>query len=65
LQQQSGVAYLFVSHDLAVVRAVASRVAIMAEGRIVETGRPDDILRAPRAQATRDLVAAIPRLRLL
>jgi peptide/nickel transport system ATP-binding protein len=65
LQQQSGVAYLFVSHDLAVVRAVASRVAIMAEGRIVETGRPDDILRAPRAQATRDLVSAVPRLRLL
>jgi peptide/nickel transport system ATP-binding protein len=65
LQEQSGVAYLFVSHDLAVVRAVANRVAIMAEGRVVETGSPGDILHAPRAQATRDLVAAVPRLRRL
>ena len=64
LQDQTGVAYLFVSHDLAVVRAVANRVAIMSAGQIVETGAPDDILKAPQAQATRDLVAAVPRLRI-
>jgi peptide/nickel transport system ATP-binding protein len=63
LQEESGVAYLFVSHDLAVVRAVADRVAILAEGHIVETGAPDEVLRAPQADATRALVAAVPRLR--
>jgi peptide/nickel transport system ATP-binding protein len=65
VQEESGVAYLFVSHDLAVVRAVADRVAILAEGRIVETGAPDEVFRAPQADATRALVAAVPRLRKL
>lgn len=63
LQEQSGAAYLFVSHDLAVVRAVAKRVAIMSAGRIVEIGATEDVLKAPQAQATHDLVAAVPRLR--
>ena len=40
LQQERGIAYLFVSHDLAVLRAVSHRIAIMHEGRIVEAGRP-------------------------
>lgn len=64
LQDQTGVAYLFVSHDLAVVRAMAKRIAVMAAGRIVEIGATEDILKAPQAQATRDLVAAVPRLRI-
>jgi peptide/nickel transport system ATP-binding protein len=63
LKEASGVAYLFVSHDLAVVRAMADRLAIMAEGRIVETGPPEEVLRAPRSEAARALVAAAPRLR--
>jgi peptide/nickel transport system ATP-binding protein len=65
LQEESGVAYLFVSHDLAVVRAVADRVAIMADGQIVESGKPDEVFRMPQADATRALVAAVPRLRVL
>jgi peptide/nickel transport system ATP-binding protein len=63
LKEASGVAYLFVSHDLAVVRAMADRLAIMAEGRIVETGLPDEVLRRPQSEAARALVAAAPRLR--
>jgi peptide/nickel transport system ATP-binding protein len=65
LQEESGISYLFVSHDLAVVRAVADRVAIMADGQIVEHGKPDDVFRMPQAEATRALLAAVPRLRVL
>jgi peptide/nickel transport system ATP-binding protein len=63
LQEETGVAYLFVSHDLAVVRAVADRVAIMADGLIVETDTTERIFRDPQAEATRRLIAAVPRLR--
>jgi peptide/nickel transport system ATP-binding protein len=62
LQDETGVAYLFISHDLAVVRAVARRVAVMDAGRIVESGEPSQVLAAPREQATRALVRAVPRL---
>ena len=62
LQAETGVAYLLVSHDLAVVRAVAGRMAVMDCGRIVEAGAPDVIFGAPTAPATRTLVASVPRL---
>jgi peptide/nickel transport system ATP-binding protein len=62
LQDETGVAYLFVSHDLAVVRAVAHRVLVMDRGRIVEEGPPGAVLADPRSGAARALVAAIPRL---
>lgn len=64
LQREQGLAYLFVSHDLAVVRAIADRVAVMAEGRIVEQGDVQAVLDAPRTDATRALVEAAPRLAL-
>jgi peptide/nickel transport system ATP-binding protein len=62
LQEETGVAYLFVSHDLAVVRAVAHRVLVADRGRIVEEGPPEAVLADPRSEAARALVAAIPRL---
>jgi len=62
LQATHNVAYLFISHDLALVRAMAHRVAIMVSGRIVETGPAIDVIDAPQAAATKALVAAIPRL---
>jgi peptide/nickel transport system ATP-binding protein len=64
LQAETGVAYLFISHDLAVVRAIADRVAIMADGEIAETAPTDQIFNAPQSEATRRLLAAVPRLRL-
>jgi peptide/nickel transport system ATP-binding protein len=64
LQDETGVAYLFVSHDLAVMRAVARRIAVMDAGRIVETAPPEALLKAPQAAATRALLAAVPRLTL-
>ena|ERR1017187_158849 len=63
LQQQHGLAMLFISHDLAVVGEVASRVAVMRMGRIVETGSVRDVLTRPQHEYTRSLLAAVPTLR--
>ncbi|WP_295807775.1 ATP-binding cassette domain-containing protein, partial [uncultured Nitratireductor sp.] len=63
LQKSDGLSYLFIAHDLAVVRLIAHRVAIMERGRIVETGSTPQIIAKPQSQAGRALVAAAPRLR--
>lgn len=62
LQRERGLAYLFISHDLAVVRAISHRIAVMDTGRIVEEGPAADIVNAPRSDPARRLVAAVPRL---
>jgi peptide/nickel transport system ATP-binding protein len=63
LQREYGLAMLFISHDLAVVGQVASRVAVMRAGHIVETGRVRDVLTRPQHEYTRSLLAAVPTLR--
>lgn len=60
LQQELGLAYLFVSHDLSVVRHVSDRVAVMYLGRIVETAPADRLFSAPRHPYTAALRASIP-----
>ncbi|MFE5338857.1 dipeptide ABC transporter ATP-binding protein [Isoptericola sp. NPDC056578] len=60
LQAEHGLAYLFISHDLAVVRQVADQVGVMSRGRLVEQGAADQILLDPQEEYTRELVAAIP-----
>jgi peptide/nickel transport system ATP-binding protein len=62
LQAESGISYIFVSHDIAVVRAIAHRIAIMDHGRIVETGPTAQVIAAPQSVTGQALVAAVPRL---
>ena len=60
LQQEMSLSYIFISHDLRVVRHIADEVAVMHNGQVVEQGRADDIYRAPAQQYTRNLLNAIP-----
>jgi len=60
LQRESGVAYLFISHDLGVISHLSDRVLVMKDGVVVEEGKPDDIFLRPQHPYTRDLIAAIP-----
>ncbi|MEU9047944.1 MULTISPECIES: ABC transporter ATP-binding protein [unclassified Kitasatospora] len=62
LQRELGLAILFIAHDLAVVRRVSHRIAVMHRGRIVETGPADRVVTTPEHPYTAELLAAVPRL---
>jgi len=61
LQDRFGLAYLFVSHDLSVVKHLAHRVAVMFKGKIVEQGDGDQVFTNPQHEYTRKLLAAVPQ----
>lgn len=63
LQSETGLSCLFVSHDLAVIRAVCHRVAVMEMGRVVEQGETDNVISNPQSDTARRLIAAVPTLR--
>ena len=62
LQRRQGLALLFISHDLGVVRHMSDRVAVMRAGSIVETGGAEGVFASPRHPYTAQLVADAPRL---
>ena len=62
LQDELGVSYLFISHDLGVIHHVSDRILVMKEGRVVESGAADDVFERPRDPYTQRLLTALPRL---
>ena len=62
LQEELGLSYLFITHDLSVVSYLADRVAVMYLGRIVEEGAAADVLETPKHPYTKALMAAAPRV---
>lgn len=62
LKRDFGLNYLFIAHDLAVVREIADQVAVMKAGRVVEEGSCDQIFADPGEDYTRELLAAVPHI---
>ncbi len=61
LRDEVGLSYLFITHDLGVVRQVVDRVYVLHNGLVVEQGPVDDVLDAPKHEYTARLIASIPR----
>lgn len=62
LQEKLGLSYLFITHDLATVRAIADEVAVMHRGRLVEYGPKDSVISSPRQPYTQRLIASVPEM---
>jgi peptide/nickel transport system ATP-binding protein len=60
LQQEFNLTYIFISHDLSVIKHISDRVMVMNKGEIIETGDPDDIYYHPKMDYTKRLIASIP-----
>jgi len=60
LQEEFGLSYLFISHDMAVIQHVCKRIAVMYKGKIVEEGTRDEIIRNPQHKYTQSLLSAVP-----
>ena len=60
LQEEFGLGFLFIAHDLAVVQHLSHRIAVMSQGRIVEEGPSEELLRHPRSPLTRELLDSVP-----
>ncbi|MDQ0755632.1 ABC transporter ATP-binding protein [Arthrobacter sp. B3I4] len=65
LQSRLGLTYLFITHDLAVVRQIADHVCVMEKGKLVETGSTDEVFDSPQQDYTKALLNAIPGARLM
>ena len=61
-QRENGLTYLFISHSMPLVRYLGTRIAVMEQGRLVETGEAEALCAAPREAYTRRLLAATPEL---
>jgi peptide/nickel transport system ATP-binding protein len=61
LQKEFGLTYIFISHDLAVVKHISDRIVVMNKGKIEELGFPEQIFHSPKAAYTQKLIDAIPK----
>ena len=62
LQNELGLAYMFITHDLATVRAIADEIVVMLEGRVVEQGEKEEVLRPPHHEYTALLLSSVPEM---
>jgi peptide/nickel transport system ATP-binding protein len=62
LREEFGLTYMFISHDLSVVRSISDRVAVMKDGKIIETGTVNEIYHHPGSVYTKNLINSIPAL---
>ena len=62
LQNNLNVSYLFITHDLATVKAIADNIVVMYQGKIVEQGKKEDILRPPHKDYTELLLSSVPEM---
>ncbi len=62
LQKEEGLSYLFITHDLSIVPAISDMVAVMKDGKIVEQGRVDEVMREPKEAYTKKLLSSAPKL---
>ena len=60
LQREMGLSYLFISHDMAVIHHICDRIAVMYNGKIVEEGSRDEIIKSPKHEYTQALLSAVP-----
>ena len=60
LKEVFGLTYIFISHDLSVVKFISDRIAVMKDGKIIETGTADEVYHSPKSEYTKNLIAAIP-----
>ena len=63
MQQEKGISYLFITHDLSVVAEIADEVAVMYKGKIVEYGSVEQVLTQPKEEYTKQLLSAVPVLK--
>ena len=61
LQQEHGFTFLFIAHDLSVVRFLCDRIGVMYQGKLVETAPTEELFAAPKHEYTKKLLAAIPK----
>lgn len=59
LKEQSGLSFIFICHNLALVQMFCDKVLVLYEGKLVESGRPDDIINEPKEEYTKKLVDAV------
>jgi len=60
LKKEFGLTYIFISHDLSVVRYMSDRIAVMQKGKLIELGPAEEVFNNPQQEYTRELIAAIP-----